>query len=103
MASKRSGVPHPTIRGNLVSSWKAWAKKRYGTLKKAYSAIETSLGGMAASGNISRWERGVRRMPPAAVNYMLDDVLPVLLAESTDSKFIIERIQLPVSADESTR
>lgn len=91
IASRRAGT------GNLVSSWKAWAIVNYGSLAKAYKAIESELGGAADPGNISRWERGVRRMPPSAVNYMLNEILPDLLAESADPLFILERIQLPAN------
>lgn len=87
--SRKSG------RGNLVSSWKAWASVQYGTLSIGLDTIEQEFGGVAARGNISRWERGIRRMPPEVVNYMLLDVLPALLAESTDLEFVYERIQQP--------
>lgn len=88
-ASRESG------RGNLVSSWKAWASVKYGTLSEGLDTIEGAFGGMAARGNVSRWERGTRRMPAEVVNYMLSDVLPVLLAESTDPEFVFERVQQP--------
>lgn len=96
IASRRAGT------GNLVSSWKAWAMVEYGSLARAYEAIESELGGAADQGNISRWERGVRRMPPSAVNYMLNDILPALLAESADPQFVLDRIQLPANKSTSS-
>lgn len=82
--------------GNLVSSWKAWGRVRYGNLGNAYAAMESELGSIGTITNISRWERGVRRVPPVVINYMLSDVLPALLAESTDVEFIYTRLRLPL-------
>lgn len=90
LASRRLGG-----RGNLVTTWKTWARFEYGSLTKAYEAIAADLGGGATITNISRWERGVRRLPPLVANYMMHDVLPVVLKESSDPAFIEERIRLP--------
>ena len=80
---------------NLVTTWKIWARHEYGSLMKAYEAVNDAWDGMATINNISRWERGTRRIPPHVINHMIGQLLPVLMAESSDPTFIQARLRLP--------
>ena len=90
LASRRQGG-----NSNIVTTWKIWAKYEYGSLRAAYEELERNFLGTSVATNISRWERGVRRIPPSVANYMIHDVLPVILRDFTDPPSIEERIRLP--------
>lgn len=90
LASRRQGG-----HSNIVTTWKIWAKYKYGSLSAAYEELESHFNGTSVATNISRWERGVRRLPPSVANYMIHDVLPVILRDFSDPYFIEKKIRLP--------
>lgn len=81
--SKRGRGSHNVPLGkNLVSTWRTIATKGGQLeLKEALQIMNQELGTNYLHHRVSEWEQGKRQPGQRVINYMMEKVLPVLLAD----------------------